>query len=283
MSLLGKVRSLVMDPPPAYAFEVSGSGIAWSVLGQTGWEPVPDGALDVSPLHDNVRDASALAGTIRKVAPAPAKSRKRRPCALILPDYCARLTVLDFDTLPAKVDEQASLIRFRIKRSLPFDIDSAALSFKVQNTAAGRQDVLVAAVSLEILSRYEAPFRAAGLHPGIVTVSSLAMMDLVEPSEKTTLIVRLAAGVITLLVTSGGTMKLIRCLHLTDSSQEEIEAVILPTLAFIEDEFRQPVARVLHCGLDQIPNFWPPELDVAAIAVAPSSAGLMGYLRALSN
>ncbi len=53
-------------------------------------------------------------------------ARKRRDVALILPDFSARISVLDFDQFPTDPKEQASLIRFRLKRSVPFDVESAA-------------------------------------------------------------------------------------------------------------------------------------------------------------
>jgi len=42
---------------------------------------------------------------------------KRRGAAVILPDYAARVTVLDFDSLPSIEDEQLSLVRFRVQEN----------------------------------------------------------------------------------------------------------------------------------------------------------------------
>ena len=53
-------------------------------------------------------------------------------------------------------------MRFRVKRSVPFDVDSAALSYWAQPAAGKKVDVVVVMAPLEIVSRYEAPFRAAG-------------------------------------------------------------------------------------------------------------------------
>ena len=90
--------------------------------------------------------------------------------ALILPDYCTRLAVLDFDSFPSDAAQQLSLIRFRLKRSVPFDVESAAISYWAQPAADKKMDVVAAVAPLEIVSRYEAPFRAAGMLPGLVTL-----------------------------------------------------------------------------------------------------------------
>ena len=58
---------------------------------------------------------------------------------MILPDYAARVTVLDFDAFPSVAEEQASLVRFRVKKTIPFDIDSAAVSYFPQ-TVAGQKE-----------------------------------------------------------------------------------------------------------------------------------------------
>ena len=68
---------------------------------------------------------------------------------LILPDYCARVAVLDFDTFPSDPAEQLALVRFRIKKSVPFDVDSAIVSYVEQprpgnsqgSGSAGRGDL----------------------------------------------------------------------------------------------------------------------------------------------
>ena len=88
-------------------------------------------------------------------------SRKRRRAALILPDYAARVTVLDFDSFPSSPEEQLSLIRFRVKKTLPFDIDSAAVSYFAQPAEKGATiEVVAVIVALEMIARYEALFRA---------------------------------------------------------------------------------------------------------------------------
>ena len=80
--------------------------------------------------------------------------------------------MLDFDNFPSDAKEQLSLVRFRVKRSVPFDVESAALSYWAQPAEGKKVDVVVVVAPLEIVSRYEAPFRAAGMTPGLVTTSS---------------------------------------------------------------------------------------------------------------
>src|SRR5438477_892188 len=180
------LASLFKDPPPAYAFELSEAGIATADIpsAQIGFHPLTAGTISVSPLRDNILMPDELAAAVRRLAPGNG-NRKRRDTALILPDYCSRVAVLDFDSFPADQKEQSSLVRFRMKKSVPFDVDSAAVGYWAQPAAGGKHDVVAAVAPVEIIARYEAPFRAAGMNPGFVTTSSLAMLPLVEGREVT--------------------------------------------------------------------------------------------------
>src|SRR5258708_26313109 len=98
MSFLSHITRLVKDPPPSHVFEMSEAGIAFAYGGETGFERLPDGALRVSPIEDNVVLPDASAQLLQRIAPP--NGARRRPAALILPHYAARVIVLDFDSFP---------------------------------------------------------------------------------------------------------------------------------------------------------------------------------------
>lgn len=286
MTLTERVRALIEDPPPAHAFEISPNGIAWAIGEHRGFQPLPEGILRVNPLGDNVLDLEALSSEIRRIAPAEPGKPKRRPCSLILPDYCARLTVLDFDSLPGDPKEQASLVRFRVKKSLPFDVDTAALNFHAQKDPDGRHEVVVAAISHEILSRYEAAFRAAGFHPGYVTISALTSLDLIESTADLTVVARLNQRVLTIMVAEKGNLRLIRCVELAEPTLEQASDVLFPTLAYVEDEFGVQVTSLVCCGFEDFEDNWRQALNLEAVTIhsplgtpTGQNAGLLGYLK----
>ena len=112
MSLLRFVSSIWQDPPPAYAFELSEAGIAMARTGRNpefDFRPLPPGVISVSPLRDNIQDPDRFTQAVRSLIP-PDGTRKRRDAALILPDACARVSVLDFDDFPSDSNEQLSLV-----------------------------------------------------------------------------------------------------------------------------------------------------------------------------
>ena len=266
MSLLSQLGAIFRDPPPSLVFEFSSDGIAWANGAETGFEP---GA-----------DATSL---IRRFSQPGGK--KRRPAALLLPDQEARVTVLDFDSFSDEPTEQLSLVRFRLKKSVPFDIDSASVGYYVQpgKNAKGKIEVVAAVVSLDTLARYEVMFRNAGLHAGDVTVSALKLLELYK-SDDVAIIAKLAGHTLTTMVVGQGKLKLYRCLELEDTSASSINTVLFPTLAYAEDELGAPVRKLIACGFEPQGLPCPVEtLRSKSRTAAPHEAGLLGYVEGGSN
>ncbi len=275
---------VVQDPPPSHLFELSEAGIAFSQAGQTGFLPFEPGTLVASPVEDNVLRADVVASMIAKFS-SPNGSKKRRPAAVILPDYAARVTVLDFDSFPSAAEEQLSLIKFRVKKTIPFDIDSAAVSYFVQPSSSKRVEVIAVTVALEVIARYEALFRSAGFHPGVVTTSTLAALNLYKGGG-VAVFAKLSGLALTVAVIDGNVVKLFRCVTLDDASEPEILSVLQPTFAYVEDELSAPVGKLILCGFAQVPSGLraPTEpLRSRFGSPGPFNAGLLGYMEQIAN
>ncbi|MGH9593511.1 MAG: hypothetical protein ACRD5L_10500 [Bryobacteraceae bacterium] len=285
MSFWSHITRLATDPPPSHVFELSEAGIAFARYGQTGFQPFEPGTLAVSPLQDNVLRPDAFTAAIQRIAPSNG-AKKRRPAAVILPDHAARISLLDFDSFPAAPDEQQALVRFRVKKTIPFEIDSAAIRFFAQpalssgKNGAKKTDVIVVTVSLEILARYEALFRNANFHPGDITTSSLAALNLNQRTG-VAVIAKLAGNVLTVMAQVDGRLKLFRCLEVDPDSDEEMLSILLPTFAYVEDELGQPARKLVLCGFEHVPaglNMEIATLQSRAGTAGPFNAGLLGYL-----
>lgn len=292
--LLDSLKSILLDPPPGMAFEVSEAGIAAARIGsrtELDFHALKPGVLAVSPLKENVLEEVEFTTAVKALA-ASHTARKGKDAALILPDFSTRTTVLDFDTFPADAEEQLALIRFRLKRAVPFDADSAAVSYFAQ-PGAKRVDVVVVMTPLEIVARYEAPFRAAGLNPGLVTTSSLAALEL-APEAGLSVVAKLTGRVLTLLVREKSVLKLVRCLELPAPELEDIAAVLAPTFVYMEDNLGGRAEKLLLCGFgsrtDEAERRFQEELGVEVEALrsplgspGEHNAGLLGYLRSVAR
>jgi type IV pilus assembly protein PilM len=287
-----QIASIFKDPPPELAFEVCENGVSMVQTKDPAslkFQELRPGVLNISPLHDNVVIADELAAAIGALVPA-SNTRKKYHAALILPDYSARLSVLEFDSFPEKEEDQRALVRFRLKKSVPFDIDSAALSYwRQMDGEKKKQEVVVAVTPLEILARYEAPFRARGIQTGYVTVSPLAALELIS-SDGISAVAKLNGRILTILVTQGDNLKLVRTLELAEVTLEEIAADLFPTFVYIEDRFAAKASRLLLCGFgllesEALRQFHreleiPVELVRSSLgAISGDNAGLLGYLQ----
>ncbi len=286
MSVLEQIRILLKDPPPEFAFEIAADGITMSrtrppaTLQHVALAP---GVLVPSPVKDNVLDAGAFADAVSRLVPA-ASARGRRTAALILPDNSLRLAVIDFETLPEKEDERLALIRFRLRKTLPFDIDEAALSYHVQ---AGKK-VIAAIAPVEVVARYEAPFRAAGLQPGLLTSTSLAALELL-PVKGSLLLALLSPGTLSVLAVKDGVVTLTRALELapeTADPLDEISADLYPTLVYLEDQTGARPEKVILAGFGDEAGTavtrLSAELEIPVETLDEPHPGLAGYLRSLA-
>ena len=292
--LLTRLQNLLREPPPGMAFEISEAGIAAARIGshaEMEFQALKTGTLEVSPLKENVIDADDFSAAVQALA-GPQAARKLKDVALILPDYSIRLAVLDFDEFPSDVKEQLALVRFRLKRSVPFDVESAALSYWIQPARNKKIEVVAAVAPLEIVSRYEAPFRAAGLNPGFVTTSTLAALEL-APEAGLSVVAKISGNVLTVPVRDKGQLRMVRCLEVPASSFEDIVAVLLPTFVYIEDNLGGRPDKLFLCGFgpatDEAARRFQDELGVEVEPLrsplgvpGEHNAGLLGYLRSMA-
>jgi type IV pilus assembly protein PilM len=257
-SLSSKLQRWIAEPPPAHVFEVTERSLAAAPTKDPGRglvELLPERGLLASPSTPNVVRPDVYRELIVRLA-GPAAS-KRASAALVIPDYAVRMSVLDFQEFPAGETERDALLRFRLRKSVPFHIDEAQVSYKIQRVAAGRLEVLAVAIARPILAEYEDLMRQAGFQVGLVTPSCLAGLPLFANRQGLTLAAKLAGSVVSMLLLQGGHVRVVRCLDLAGSPEdgevhtvrpEAIVDLLQQTAAYAEDQIGEPVRQLLLCG-----------------------------------
>src|SRR5690348_7062983 len=145
---------------------------------------LPAGSVVPDLLESNVRERKGVLEAIRETLGSV--SSRSRDVIAVLPDAAVRVMLLDFETLPPNRSEAESVVRFRLKKSLPFDLEKAKISYHAQPAASGLR--VVAAVALSsVIEDYESVFREAGYSPGIVLPSMLAALGAAD-AERPTLV-----------------------------------------------------------------------------------------------
>jgi type IV pilus assembly protein PilM len=133
---------------------------------------------------------------------------------LVVPDAAVRVLLLDFDELPAKAAEALPVVRFRLKKLLPFDADDAAVSYQVMASGKGMVQVLAVAMPRDVLAEYESIVREAGFEPGAVLPSTLAALAGLAEGERPMLVVNASREGVTTAIVKGSLLLLHRTVDL---------------------------------------------------------------------
>jgi type IV pilus assembly protein PilM len=178
---------------------------------------------------------------------------RSRDVIAVLPDAAARVVLLDFETLPSKKEEAEGVVRFRLKKSLPFDVEKAKVSYHAQ--VANGAIRLVAAVSLiNIVEDYESAFREAGYSPGVVLPSMLAALG-AAPADKPTLVVKVDARTTSIAVLDKDQLLLFRTLENPRGvaiTGEQLAEEVYPSVVFFQDTYQLNIDRIFLSGLPEM-------------------------------
>ena len=171
----------------------------------------------------------------------------------MLPDSAVRVTLLDFDSLPERRQEAEAAVRFRLRKSLPFDIEKAALSFDAQKTPQGLH-VAAAVVLQSVLEEYESAFRAAGCSPGVVLPSSLGALGAVD-EDRPTMLLKIGQDATSIAVVKDGQLLLFRILEGAETealTAERMADDIYPSLVYFQDNYGVSVEQLLVSGVREL-------------------------------
>jgi len=244
----------------------------------------------------NVVDAEALRTALSGALGAVAG--KSRDVIVVLPDLAMRLVLLDFEALPTSPEEAGPVIRFRLKKSLPFDVEQAVLSYDVVRSN-GNIRVVAAVSPRAIIEEYETVLRDAGYTPGVVLPSSLAALGLIE-GERPTLVLKVDPTHITIIAVERQELRLVRTLDNprgSNVSAAELAEAVLPSIVFFEDTFAAKIEKIYIGGVAPLAEVGPllhehtgaqvhelapelsPEQNLSGETVPPSlMAGIVGAL-----
>lgn len=242
-------------PRPRLACEIAAerviaarAGEAAQVLEAVAAQRLPDGALTPGLTQANIGAREALVTALRDSLAAVA-SRSGDLC-LVIPDAATRIMLLDFDTLPDKPQEADAVVRFRLKKSLPFEVDQSSVSFDRQGTSNPVR-VVAAVTPRAVLEEYESLVREAGYNPGVVLPSMIAALGAVDASRPT-MVIKVERGTTTFAIVDQNQLLLYRALENGGSAVtgESLVDDVNTSLVYFEDRYAVGVDRVLVAGVE---------------------------------
>ena len=225
-------------------------------------------------MESNLRDGSAIRKAIEGTLGGI--SGRSRDVIAILPDTAVRVVLLDFETLPSKPEEAEAVVRFRLKKSLPFNLDDARVSYHAQAGGTGLR-AMAAVVLNSVLQEYESAFRDAGYNPGVVMPSMLAALGAAD-AERPTLVVKVDARTIGIAILDQEQVLLFRTLENVRGitiSGEQLAEEVYPSVVFFQDTYNLNIDRIYVAGL--------PETVGAAPALKAQTGATVAELVAASQ
>ena len=185
---------------PRQCLKIGAQTLAWGEAVRT-WRgryryrcvlsPTPTGAIKLSPMDLNLTDMPAVESRLRSLVGSSRDIRFAgriwlsdvpRPIVLLLPDLSVRSTVVQLEQLPAQVEEQEALIRWRLGQEQLLPLAGAKIvwqGFPSHGAGDERSHVIVVvAIQEAILKQYESLCESVGLLPQEVGVTSFRLFNL---------------------------------------------------------------------------------------------------------
>ncbi|MBZ5553589.1 MAG: hypothetical protein LAO21_12770 [Acidobacteriia bacterium] len=220
---------------------------------------LPAGVVSPSHSKTNILDSEALHRALTQAVQRTGLARKE--VNLVIPDLSARVLLITLETLPGRAGDLLELLRFKVKKSLPFSVEEAALSYQIQTLGASHFEVILTVINKSVLREYEEAVERLGLEPGFVTVEHFGITQLLELQtqdwrSRSILLFRLAPRSFTTSIHHHGFLRFYRTVEkeytLDQASSFTPEALfdeIYPSLAYFQDKFQNKIEMIYLSGL----------------------------------
>jgi hypothetical protein len=249
-------RWLEAMPHPAVALEICHDRVVaarWTRAGgldSYAVQELPEGALVPSAVEANISNPVAVKNAIATVLNQI--GAKQEDVAMLVPDPVIRVFVQHFDQFPRSPQEAEPMLRWKLKKSVPFEADETVISYMRQAPREDGVDVVTSLARLRIIREYEALAENAELYPGVVLSSSLAAITLLDDRHPT-LLARVSGAALTTAIVREGVLCGYRCTELPAQSVELTPSMLLeeiyPVAAYYQDTWREGIQSVRVAGL----------------------------------
>jgi len=244
-------------PRPLVVCEIAAERVTAARWTRTTWalegfaiEPLSPDAMAPTAVETNLLKAAEVRTAVAQVFAQ--LGVKGQEVALFVPDPVVRVFVLHFDTFPRSVAEATPLLRWRLKKSVPFEAEETLISFTRQAAREEGVDVVTGLARLRIIREYEQLLESAGMTPGVVMSSTLAAIPLLDDTRPC-LLARVSGKALTTAIVREGILCGYRCTDLpsrpSELSPQELLDEIYPVAAYYQDSWSEGIAAVSLAGL----------------------------------
>ncbi len=229
--LRGRVQRFFEPQLPAVACEISRQAVSLvrldskhsNLIDRFAVIPLPQGLIVPSLTKPNIASVPEFAAVLKTaIAKAEVKSVK---VSLAIPDASAKSAIHIMDTLPPSENDKQQLLKWKLKKAVPFNVEEAHLSYWERKTINGKHVLLTVCICREVLNQFEEVFQKMGIQVGYVTLSSFAAFEFLahfdpEAVQKSVLLLRIGATDTSSLIMQEGRVSFFR--HSERNSDEEL-------------------------------------------------------------
>jgi Tfp pilus assembly PilM family ATPase len=261
MSLLA---SWLASPPLDAAIEIAPEAVSIAVLGGRGQtavvqgyavEPMPGGAVVPSLTATNMPDRDMVVRALR--AACESVGVRPRRVALVVPDLVGKVSLVRFDQTPARRDDLDQLVRWQMKKSTPFPIDDACVSYSPGSRVTEGNEFLVVAAKREVIREYEGVCEEVGIEAGLVDLATFGVVNLFlsagPPPAGDWLVVHMRPEYTSIVILRREDLIFFR--NRAEGDQEALQDVVHQTAMYYQDRLGgRGFARILLGGLGRTPG-----------------------------
>jgi type IV pilus assembly protein PilM len=208
------------------------------------------GAITPSAVEANLTQADDVRAAFTKAVGQ--LSSGVQEVALLIPDPVIRVFVVHFDSFPRDPDEAVPMLRWKLKKSVPFEAEETLVSYMRQSPKEDGVDVVTALARLRIIRDYEQLAESVGLVPAVVMSSTLASLPLVDDRQPT-LLARVVGSSLTTAIVRDGSLCGYRCtdlpLDIDALMPQTLLEEVFPLTAYYQDTFHEDIRDVRLAGL----------------------------------
>lgn len=210
--------------------------------------PLATGAVQPGLAVPNLIDKVAVVAALRQSLDDV--NAREKVLTLIVPDAAVRVLLLDFDSLPQKPQDALPIVRFRLRKLAPFDVEAAAVSYQIMRQDREQTRALVTVMPAATRAEYEEAVRDAGYEAGVLLSSTLASLA-VLPSDQAALAMNRSGLSLTTAITHGDELLLHRTLELPPdraAQHDELAQAVSIASAYFEDTMNTAPTSLYYAG-----------------------------------
>ena len=170
--------------------------------------------------------------------------------AVVVPDDAARIAFMTADTLPKTQEEQQTFLRWKLKKTVPFDVDTAQIAFRVLRAHKPTgYDLVVALSPRNVIESYENLMEKLGIQAGFVVPSTLAALSLISAPEQDSLFVKISPDCVTTTVFQNKQMTFYRRV-----AELGLYESVFPTMLYYQDKLGGTAfQQMIVCAYEGVP------------------------------